>query len=50
MNKYCCEEMKESGWYINYDLERFDLEEEYSCHHLVDIKFCPWCGKEIKND
>jgi hypothetical protein len=47
MNKYCCEEMKNEGWYIENKNDNIILQEEYSAHYIENIKYCPWCGKKI---
>lgn len=46
-NEYCCEEMRNNGWYVERKDNKINLQEEYSAHFIEDIKFCPWCSKKL---
>lgn len=52
MNKrnYCCIKMQEEEWYFSKSEFRDEilLNEDYSVHYMSDVKYCPWCGKELK--
>lgn len=47
---YCCGKMQMEEWYASYDEFNhcINLCEDYSVHYMADVKYCPWCAKELK--
>jgi hypothetical protein len=45
---YCCDKMKEEGWYIQVNNNKTILQEEYSPHYVDNAKYCPWCGENLE--
>lgn len=46
VEKYCCKDMQDNGWYIERKDNKINLQEDYSAHFVENIKVCPWCGKK----
>lgn len=43
----CCKQMNEEGWYVEFDNGKILLNEDYSCHYMENVHYCPWCNTEL---